>query len=56
MANEIDLYKDLDRAEKFLEWCIKYKEKQSTINTAKETIKYITNQIKTNYPELIWSK
>lgn len=56
MANEIDLYHDLEMAERFLKYAIEKSKKDkgwiSTIETTKKQIKYIIEEIKTNYPDL----
>jgi len=54
MANEIDLYQDLERAEGFLKHCQnKIKSWKETEKTAKATIQHIVNEIKERYPELV---
>lgn len=53
MANEIDLYQDLEEAERFLVFCIR----KHWIKTAELVSKHIielTKQIKKEYPELVW--
>lgn len=53
MANEIDMYNDLEELEKFLAFCVK----KHWVDTAKRTAKHIvelTKKIKKEYPELAW--
>ncbi len=54
MANEIDLYKDLEQLEGFLKWSLQ-KGYKDTAKRAKEDIKRLTKEIKTQYPELVWN-
>ncbi len=60
MSNEIDLYQDLEIAEKGLELCKeKAKEKRVDIKFCKfwkDEIKNITKEIKEQYPDLVLGK